>query len=1422
MTRLPALCKPIFRPSGVSWAAIRFAGWTVMTIRFRLWLAAGLAALCCVWSPGTHAGTAPKLFGVPGGCDNDVRAIVRAPTGLVYLAGDFTICEETRAFHVVAYDPVQKRFSALSEGNANGVDSSVSALAMIGNELYAAGSFANAGGRPASRIARWDGLRWHRLGSEEANGVLGEVAALAVTADGALIVGGEFTRAGAVDAKNIARWDGSAWSALGAGVGTGESRVRALAVNGSDLYVGGLFASAGAVAARNIARWDGSNWAAVGSGLGSATDGDGVYALATGSAGNAVVAGGTFQMAGAVRVNNIARWNGTAWSGFGNSEAVGTDSTVQALHVAGEVVHAGGAFVFVTGQPARYVARWNGTSWSALGGLPDVENDDGVDQTVRAMLIVDGDLQVVGGFRRAGDVIANRYAIFDGERWLAAGNNAGSGVNGQINALVRWRGQLIVGGVFSQAGGLPANNIAAWNGSAWSLLGPSAADNGVDGEVYSLAVQDDTLVVGGFFPVVGGNVTANHIARFDGQRWTAYGSGMDNAVAELLVMDGTLIAGGNFAMAGGQPAARIARWNGSQWQAFGSGIGAPNSNDLVAALASHGGQLYAGGTFTRAGEVSANYVARWDGSRWLALGNGVDFLVEDLAFVGDQLYVGGGFNFAGNGMPATGIARWDGTQWFGLPGGGGTQGVVGLVLSLLPVGGDLFVGGSFGGAGDQPANGLARWDGQQWQGLGLGGIDQVVTALAHDDDSLFVNGYGLVQTPLPRLLSGTTGGAAADGASRQPAVSGDGAVVAFTSKAGNLVADGASGRDAVYVRVGAAGEPVRISDLAQALPGVPPQDFDRAGLSADGNVVSFQGSGGGVYTAIGGVAHPLTPSANGASSQPVPTASGNQVAFQSSASNLVPVDGNGSVSDVFLSNPTGTLRQLISVGAGGVAGNGPSSAPAPNADGSRVAFVSLADNLATDGPPQQAKAYSARQILLRIADAGAAASVLLVSRNLSTRAVGNGDSDAVRLTPDGRFGVFQSVASNLVDGDTNNASDIFRFEIANRQVVRLTRVSVSSLGQQGNGASRNPVISDDGLLVAYETDASNLVGLDDNDRTDIVVHSLSTGETLRLARTNDGQPPDGASQRPAISGDGSSVLFDSLASNLAPADGNGAADVFGVELGAPSAKSGPNYTGAWYDPAQTGHGLFLEQLDGGRFLAWWFTFDPQGRQAWFGGVGTINGNLAEVPVVRTDGPGGRFIPNFNAAQVTNVPFGTLFFTFTDCGRGRVDFDLFQGFGRNTMNLVRLSQPDDVGGCRNPATTAASRAAKAAGGPVYNATGAWYDPNQAGQGLFIESLADGRLLAWWFTFNPDGGQAWFGTVGTISGQGADFVPLKTTGGRWIPNFDATQISNPALGTMRIQFSSCNNGLVSYDLGQGFGRGSLALTRLSVPLGQFCGR
>jgi len=126
----------------------------------------------------------------------------------------------------------------------------------------------------------------------------GYVYALAVSGT-ALYAGGEFTMAGGNAANNVAKWDGTNWSALGSGL---SGSVRALVIFGSNLYAGGSFTFANPVAVNSVARWDGTNWTALGSGI---NNGGTIYALAV--SGNDLYAGGTLLAAGGKVSGFIAR-----------------------------------------------------------------------------------------------------------------------------------------------------------------------------------------------------------------------------------------------------------------------------------------------------------------------------------------------------------------------------------------------------------------------------------------------------------------------------------------------------------------------------------------------------------------------------------------------------------------------------------------------------------------------------------------------------------------------------------------------------------------------------------------------------------------------------------------------------------------------------------------------------------------------------------------------------------------------------------------------------------------------------------------------------------------------------------------------------------------------------------------------------------
>jgi hypothetical protein len=129
-----------------------------------------------------------------------------------------------------------------------------------------------------------------------------------------------------------------------------------------------------------------------------------------------------------------------------------------------------------------------------------------------------------------------------------------------------------------------------------------------------------------------------------------------------------------------------------------------------------------------------------------------------------------------------------------------------------------------------------------------------------------------------------------------------------------------------------------------------------------------------------------------------------------------------------------------------------------------------------------------------------------------------------------------------------------------------------------------------------------------------------------------------------------------------------------VVPGAPPFAIGPGITGAWYDPAQSGHGLFIEVLPDSRFYASWFAFTPGvSAQSWFTGVGIYSGNTATITAVE-QATGGRWIPNFDPSQIVRNAWGTLIFTFSDCNHGTVDFSSVLGYGTGSMNLTRLTQP----------------------------------------------------------------------------------------------------------------------------------------------------
>ncbi|MCR9245877.1 MAG: PKD domain-containing protein [bacterium] len=311
-----------------------------------------------------------------------------------------------------------------------------STLWLANGDLVVGGYFTSAGGVPCSNIARWDGSSWHPLGA----GVDGDVQAIAELPNGDIIVGGNMRTAGSAAVNYTARWNGSSWSAFGNATGTVSCL---LVLPDGSLLVGGPFGTMNGILCGGIIRWTGSSWQPLGSG----TDGA-VRDMARMPNGDIVVVG-SFQVAGTAYAPNIARWDGNVWTGFG----VGADARINAVAaLPNSDVLVGGAFFNIGGVRVNFLARWDGGRWVKMGSV-------GANSYVHDFVhLPNGDVAVIGSFTSINYQANNRVAIWGGGGTFRP---AGSGLdNSAIAGVASPNGDLFVAGFFDAAGGNPANGVA--------------------------------------------------------------------------------------------------------------------------------------------------------------------------------------------------------------------------------------------------------------------------------------------------------------------------------------------------------------------------------------------------------------------------------------------------------------------------------------------------------------------------------------------------------------------------------------------------------------------------------------------------------------------------------------------------------------------------------------------------------------------------------------------------------------------------------------------------------------------------------------------------------------------------------------------------------------------------------------------------
>jgi hypothetical protein len=560
-------------------------------------------------------------------------------------------------------------------------------------QLIAGGWFDHAGTTEVNAIARWDGVEWLPLGSGLDNFCYTMVP-WDPDGDGParelLVAGGNFQHAGGIAASRVAAWDGTEWRAMGAGFPTEVNALTTWDADGNGPEPARVVATSPLT---GVAAWDGASWTPLQASnpllraialTSWDPDGDGPSVPQLFAGGDNISTGG-----------GAARWNGSAWV---RAPRLGIDTAVHgfgAWDSDGEGPRTpwmilGGTFGAVADNSIRGASRivgWDGTDWRSFGPGPDsrISTAVGWDPDGEGP---EGEKLIVGGrFASVVSEDAISIASWNGDRWSPLGAGIGPRLAADIHSLVIWDHDgdgpggtsVVVGGAFTTAGGLAAPNIARWDGTSWSVLGA-----GTSSAVRGLTTWDPDgpgtegvqVVAVGAFTTAGGQPAA-YAARWDGSAWHALGSGLDGIATGVTTWDpdgaGPLerivVVTGQFSAAGGVSARRIARWDGDTWKSMGTGTVAPAPNissvtawdpDGDGPAAEH---VVVGGSFGEIGGITANGVAKGDGSRWSPIGPGI---LAPVHAVGTWDPDGPGplgkFLVAGSTL-GPGIFRWDGSAW---------------------------------------------------------------------------------------------------------------------------------------------------------------------------------------------------------------------------------------------------------------------------------------------------------------------------------------------------------------------------------------------------------------------------------------------------------------------------------------------------------------------------------------------------------------------------------------------------------------------------------------------------------------------------------------------------------------------------------------------------------------------------------------
>lgn len=254
-------------------------------------------------------------------------------------------------------------------------------------------------------------------------------------------------------------------------------------------------------------------------------------------------------------------------------------------------------------------------------------------------------------------------------------------------------------------------------------------------------------------------------------------------------------------------------------------------------------------------------------------------------------------------------------------------------------------------------------------------------------------------------------------------------------------------------------------------------------------------------------------------------------------------------------------------------------------------------------------------------------------------------------------------------------------------------------------------------------------------------------------------------------------------------------------------------SGAFYDPAQDGHGWIIEASNIGGVtgvVATWYTY-LNGEAVWLVGSAPADGNSARVPLSITRG--GQFPPNYDPASLVLEPWGSVLLQFDSRDAGSATWTSNQpGFSAGSMPLRRLTE------IAAPAPANPTNAISAC------TSGSWYQAAQSGHGLQVEvtgPVGAQQMVAIWYVY-LNGQQRWLLGTGPVNGDRASLQMTITRGGQFPPNFNANQVIREPWGTLNFRALGTDTARIDWQGAlPGYGTGTLDVQRLTRLLGPACG-